>query len=124
MSNNRPMSPHLQIYKLPITGIISITHRITGICLTVGLSGLVLMLLQIKNGMLSYLKMQTLLHTLPVEIILIGFIYALMFHLCHGIRHLVWDIGKSFSRETLTRHAQWELFASFLLTVLTVWVLL
>lgn len=124
MSNNRPMSPHLQIYKLPITGIISITHRLTGVCLTVGLIGLVLMLVQIKNGMLSYLEMQTLLHTLPMEMILSGFIYALMFHLCHGVRHLFWDIGKSFSRETLTRYAQWELFASFLLTVLTAWVLL
>ena len=124
MSNNRPRSPHLQIYKLPITGIISITHRITGICLTVGLIGLVLMLVQIKNGMLSYLEMQTLLHTFPMEIIVIGFIYALMFHLCHGVRHLVWDIGKSFSRETLTQYAQWELSVSFLLTILTILVLL
>jgi succinate dehydrogenase / fumarate reductase cytochrome b subunit len=124
MSNNRPLSPHLQIYKLPITGIISISHRITGVCLTVGLIGLVLILVQIKNGMLSFLEIQNLLHTLPIEIMLSGFIYALMFHLCHGVRHLFWDIGKSFSRETLTRYAQWELFASSLLTILTVWVIL
>jgi succinate dehydrogenase / fumarate reductase cytochrome b subunit len=124
MSNNRPMSPHLQIYKLPITGIISITHRLTGICLTIGLIGLVLMLVQIKNGMLSYLEMQTLLHTLPMKMILSGFIYALMFHLCHGVRHLVWDIGKSFSRETFMRCALIELFVSSLLTVLTLMVIL
>ena len=124
MSNNRPLSPHLQIYKLPITGIISISHRITGVCLTMGLIGLVLMLVQIKNGMLSFLEMQSLLHTLPIKIILSGFIYALMFHLCHGVRHLFWDIGKSFSHETLTRYAQWELFASSLLTVLALMVIL
>jgi succinate dehydrogenase / fumarate reductase cytochrome b subunit len=124
MSNNRPLSPHLQIYRLPITGIISITHRMTGVCLTVGLIGLVLILVQIKNGMLSYLAMQTLLHVLPIQLILSGFIYALMFHLCHGVRHLFWDIGKSFSRETFTRYALIELFASSLLTVLTLMVIL
>jgi succinate dehydrogenase / fumarate reductase cytochrome b subunit len=124
MSNNRPLSPHLQIYRLPITGIISITHRMTGVFLTVGLIGLVLMLIQIKNGMLSYLEMQNLLHTLPMQLILSGFIYALMFHLCHGVRHLFWDIGKSFSRETFMRYALLELFASSLLTVLTLMVIL
>jgi succinate dehydrogenase / fumarate reductase cytochrome b subunit len=124
MSNNRPLSPHLQIYRLPITGIISITHRMTGVFLTVGLIGLVLMLIQIKNGMLSYLEMQNLLHTLPIQLILSGFIYALMFHLCHGVRHLFWDIGKSFSRETFMNYALLELFASSLLTVLTLMVIL
>jgi succinate dehydrogenase / fumarate reductase cytochrome b subunit len=124
MSNNRPLSPHLQIYRLPITGIISITHRMTGVCLTVGLIGLVLMLVQIKNGMLSYLELQTLLHALPIQLILSGFIYALMFHLCHGVRHLFWDLGKSFSRETFMRYALIELFASTLLTVLTLMVIL
>ncbi len=124
MSNNRPMSPHLQIYRLPITGIISITHRMTGVCLTIGLIGLFVILVQIKNGMLSYLEMQTLLHTIPMQIILSGFVYALMFHLCHGVRHLFWDIGKSFSRETFMRYALLELFASLLLTVLTLMVLL
>ncbi|MGB4499545.1 MAG: succinate dehydrogenase, cytochrome b556 subunit [Methylococcaceae bacterium] len=124
MSNNRPLSPHLQIYRLPITGIISITHRMTGVCLTVGLIGLVLMLVQIKNGMLSYLEMQNLLHTLPMQIILSGFIYALMFHLCHGVRHLFWDMGKSFARETFMNYALLELFASSLLTVLTLMVIL
>ncbi|MEN9596861.1 MAG: hypothetical protein RL236_1295 [Pseudomonadota bacterium] len=124
MSHNRPISPHLQIYKLPITGIISISHRLTGVFLIIGLIGLVVILIQIKNGMLSYLEMQNMLHSVPMKIMLGGFIYALMFHLCHGVRHLFWDIGKSFSRETLTRYAQWELFASFSLTILTLLVLL
>jgi succinate dehydrogenase / fumarate reductase cytochrome b subunit len=96
----------------------------TGVFLTVGLIGLVLMLIQIKNGMLSYLEMQNLFHTLPMQLILSGFIYALMFHLCHGVRHLFWDIGKSFSRETFMRYALLELFASSLLTVLTLMVIL
>lgn len=124
MSNDRPLSPHLQIYKLPITGIISITHRITGVFLTVGLISFVLILIQIKSGMLSYLNMQTLLHTALMEVILSGFVYALMFHLCHGIRHLIWDIGNSFSRDTLIRYALIEIFVAFFLTVLTLMVIL
>ncbi len=124
MSHNRPISPHLQIYRLPLTGLISISHRITGVLLTFGLIGVVFMLAQIQSGMLAYLQMQTLLHTLPMQLILSGFIYALMFHFCHGVRHLIWDAGQSFSRETLTRYALIELSLSLLLTFLTLMVLL
>ena len=124
MSNNRPLSPHLQIYSLPITGIISISHRLTGVFLAIGLVGFVFMLAQVKVGMLTFLEMQTLLQTMPMKLLLSGFIYALMFHLCHGVRHLIWDVGQSFSRETLTRYAQIELAASFVLTAFTLAVVL
>lgn len=124
MQNNRPLSPHLQIYSLPITGIISISHRLTGVFLAVGLVGFVLMLAQVKTGMLTYLEMQTLLQTVPMKLLLSGFIYALMFHLCHGVRHLIWDVGHSFSRDTLAHYAQIELFASFILTAFTLAIVL
>ncbi|MEI7839095.1 MAG: succinate dehydrogenase, cytochrome b556 subunit [Methylococcaceae bacterium] len=124
MSHDRPISPHLQIYRLPLTGLISISHRITGVLLTLGLIGSVFMLAQVKSGMLTYLEMQNLLHTLPMQMILSGFIYALMFHFCHGVRHLIWDIGQSFSRETLIHYALVELSLSLLLTLLTLMVLL
>lgn len=119
MANNRPLSPHLQIYKLPITGLISISHRITGIFLSVGLFGLIWLVMQVKSGMLDYLAMQTLLQSLPAKIVLVGFIFAFMFHLCHGTRHLIWDMGKTFNTETLTRFAQIELLISLFLTVST-----
>lgn len=124
MANNRPISPHLQIYKLPITGIISISHRLTGVFLIFGLIGFVGMIFQIKNGMLSFLEMQTALHTFPMQLVLSGFIYALFFHLCHGVRHLFWDFGSSFSREKLTQYALFEIFAALFLTVLTLVILL
>lgn len=124
MANNRPLSPHLQIYKLPLTGLISITHRITGIFLTLGLISVLWLISQVKSGMLDYLAMQTLLQTLPARLLLVGFIYALMFHLCHGVRHLLWDFGHSFSRENLTRYAQIELGLSLILTAMTLAVLL
>jgi len=124
MSHDRPISPHLQIYRLPLTGLISISHRITGVLLAFGLIGAVFMLAQIQSGMLAYLQMQNLLHTLLMQLILSCFIYALMFHFCHGVRHLIWDAGQSFSRETLTRFALIELSLSLLLTLLTLMVLL
>lgn len=124
MANNRPLSPHLQIYKLPITGLISITHRITGVLLVIGLIGVLWLISQVKTGMLDYLTMQTWLQMPFVRVIFAGFIYALIFHLCHGIRHLLWDFGHSFSRENLTRYAQIELGASLILTAITLAVLL
>lgn len=124
MANNRPLSPHLQIYKLPITGLISITHRITGVLLVIGLIGILWLISQVKTGMLDYLTMQTWLQMPFVRVIFAGFIYALIFHLCHGIRHLLWDFGHSFSRENLTRYAQIELGASLILTAITLAVLL
>lgn len=124
MANNRPLSPHLQIYKLPITGLISITHRMTGVFLIIGLMGVVWLIAQLKTGMLDYLAMQTLLQTPLFKLTLSGFIYALMFHLCHGVRHLIWDFGHSFSRENLTRYAQIELGASLILTAIILAVLL
>lgn len=124
MANNRPLSPHLQIYKLSITGLISITHRITGVFLATGLIGIIYLLSQIKSGMLDYLAMQTLLQTLPARLLLIGFVFAFVFHLCHGVRHLIWDTGHSFSRENLTRYAQMELNATFVLTAIVLAVIL
>lgn len=124
MANHRPLSPHLQIYKLPITGLISITHRITGVLLIFGLIGVLWLIAQVKTGMLDYLAMQTLLQTSIVKLMLSSFIYAFMFHLCHGIRHLLWDFGHSFSRENLTRYAQIELSVSLILTAIILAVLL
>ena len=124
MPHDRPISPHLQIYTLPITGIISICHRLTGVFLSIGLMGFVTILWQIRNGMLSYLQLQSVLQFFPVKLLIAGFIYALIFHLCHGIRHLIWDVGYSFSSEMLTRYALIEVIASLFLSIITLVVLL
>jgi succinate dehydrogenase / fumarate reductase cytochrome b subunit len=112
MPHNRPISPHLQIYKLPLTAIISISHRLTGVFLSAGLIGLVFIIGQITLGEENFNYMQTALHTIPCRILIIGFVYALMFHLCHGLRHLLWDAGQTFSREKLTYYALIELVIS------------
>jgi len=118
-NTNRPTSPHLQVYKLPLTGIISITHRMTGVMLSAGLILFVYIVSSVAGGATSYTAMQELMSVWLVKLIYWGFIYALFFHLCHGIRHLIWDAGKSFNRDTLNRYALVELGCSLVLTLLT-----
>lgn len=119
MSANRPLSPHLQVYRLPLTGLVSITHRITGVMLSVGLLLFVYVLAAIAAGEERYLAMQSFMALWVGQLIYWGFIYALFFHLCHGIRHLIWDVGKTFDRATLTGYALVELLVAAALTLTT-----
>lgn len=122
INTNRPTSPHLQVYRLPLTGIISITHRMTGIMLSAGLVLFVYVISALADGADSYAAMQEVMNLWLFKLVCWGFIYALFFHLCHGIRHLIWDAGNSFELETLNRYAMIELAASLALTLMTfVW---
>ncbi len=116
---NRPISPHLQIYKLPLTGIISISHRMTGMLLSAGLLLFVYLISAVAGGAESYATMQAVTTLWLIKLVYWGFVYALFFHCCHGVRHLIWDAGQSFELETLNRYAFIELIASLVLTVIT-----
>ena len=122
-NTNRPTSPHLQVYKLPLTGIISISHRMTGVLLSAGLIFFVYVVYAVAGGLNTYSAMQAVMSSWQVQLIYWGFIYALFFHLCHGVRHLIWDAGKSFDRDTLNRYAIIELGASLVLTLTTLIIL-
>lgn len=117
-NSNRPTSPHLQIYRLPLTGIISISHRITGVMLSVGLLFVVYILSAVSGGLDTYADMQSILDNWLVILMVWGFVYALFFHLCHGVRHLIWDAGETFAKETLDYYAKIELGAAFVLTLI------
>ena len=117
-NSNRPLSPHLQVYRLPLTGVISITHRMTGVILSMGMVLFVYMLFAIAAGQESYAAMQSFMSFWLFKMVYWGFIYALFFHLCHGIRHLIWDVGSSFDNATLDKFAVYELIASLALTLL------
>jgi len=122
MLANRPLSPHLQVYRLPLTGLISITHRLTGILLSLGLVFFSSLLAAIAMGEGPYQSMQAFMAPWYCQSIYWGFIYALFFHLCHGVRHLIWDIGNSFDKDTLTMFALVEIVVSVLLTATTFFV--
>ncbi len=119
MSANRPLSPHLQVYRLPLTGLVSITHRMTGVFLSMGLVLFVCVLFAIASGESAYSAMQAFMAFWLYKLVYWGFIYALFFHLVHGIRHLIWDVGKTFDHATLDKFAVYELIASASLTLMT-----
>ena len=94
--NGRPLSPHLQIYRWPITMAASITHRVTGIALAAGLVLLAWWLLATATGPDAYGLFARLASNVVGEIVLFGFLWSLAYHLLNGIRHLAWDIGYGF----------------------------
>ncbi|MBM4207310.1 MAG: succinate dehydrogenase, cytochrome b556 subunit [Gammaproteobacteria bacterium] len=118
----RPTSPHLQIYRLPLTGLISITHRITGVLLAAGIFLLMSVFYSLAQGEASYRNFQILAGYWLVKPVFWGIIFALFFHLCHGVRHLLWDLGKSFNPALLNLYATMELLCAAGLALLT-WLL-
>jgi succinate dehydrogenase / fumarate reductase cytochrome b subunit len=94
---NRPLSPHLQIYKPQITSILSISHRLAGIFLSLGLLAMFAFVLLLAMGQNYYEMWQYFSNSLVGELILMGWVVALSFHMFNGIRHLFWDYGLGLS---------------------------
>lgn len=117
--DQRPMSPHLQVYKLPLTAKLSILHRGTGAALFAGLTLMVLVLASAAGGAESWASMQAFLSSWFGKVVLFGFTLALYYHFCNGIRHLFWDIGKGLDLKDAKRSAMIVLGASVSLTILT-----
>lgn len=115
----RPLSPHLQVYRLPLVAIMSITHRITGIGLALGT---ILLAAWLGGGAYSpeaYAGMSAFLGSWLGYLLLFGWSVALYFHLCNGIRHLFWDIGRGFELVDAHRANGIVLAATVVLTVAT-----
>jgi succinate dehydrogenase / fumarate reductase cytochrome b subunit len=124
MSNTeRPLSPHLSIYRWPITMTISILHRITGVAMSIGLIVLAYWLLSISSGGAQYEQFATLMSTLLGRLCLIGWSFAFFLHLANGIRHLIWDIGRGFEIKQANASAWFVLLLAIALTAIF-WVLL
>lgn len=116
--SQRPLSPHLQIYRLQLTSVLSFTHRSTGIALLVGTLVLVYWLLAAASGAEAYAAAQQLLASWFGRIVLLGFSFALFFHLCNGIRHLFWDAGIGFELKTAYASGTAVIILSIVMTVL------
>jgi len=116
-SNNRPLSPHLQVYKPQLTTFMSITHRATGIALAVGTLMLVCWLIAAATGETAFNEVQAFLGSIVGPLLLLGWSFALFYHLCNGLRHLFWDAGKGFEIETAYMTGRIVIAASILLTI-------
>ena len=92
-SITRPLSPHLQVYRLPMTAKMSISHRITGVLLTIGLVLLAVWMIAAGLGEERYNQVMTLIDTPYTKYVFVAWAFALFYHMGNGIRHLFWDMG-------------------------------
>jgi succinate dehydrogenase / fumarate reductase cytochrome b subunit len=99
-SGDRPLSPHLQVYRPQLTSMLSILHRLTGIALAIGTLLLVGWLYAAASGPESYAGIQEFNGSILGRLLLLGWSFALFYHLCNGVRHLAWDSGWGFDLPT------------------------
>ena len=100
-TGERPLSPHLMIYRPQLTSVLSITHRLTGVALVAGTALLTWWLVAAALGPGAFEVVQAVLGHWLGRLVLLGWTYALFYHLCNGIRHLFWDAGYGFELPTL-----------------------
>jgi succinate dehydrogenase / fumarate reductase, cytochrome b subunit len=101
----RPLSPHLGIYRFMYTMATSIAHRITGVVLSVGLVVLIGWLFAAASGAEAYAEASALLSTGFVKLLVAAWLLAFCYHLCNGIRHLNWDLGRGLEKADARRSA-------------------
>ncbi len=118
-TRNRPVSPHLQVYRPQITSILSITHRITGVALCGGAVLLTYWLMSATYGAGAYADAQAILGSWFGRLVLFGVVFSLWFHLANGIRHLVWDTGRGLEMEQLRMSGLAVVAISVVLTLVT-----
>jgi succinate dehydrogenase / fumarate reductase cytochrome b subunit len=116
----RPLSPHLQIYRWPVTMATSIVHRITGVGLGAGIVIVAWWLIAAAMGPSEYTLFQSLAGGILGRLVLFGFTLALMYHLLNGVRHLVWDAGSGFALKSADASGVFVFIGAGVLTV-TAW---
>ena len=121
MSLNRPLSPHLSIHKLVLTATLSIFHRFTGICLSLGAVLLSIWIILIALGPAYYSKFQALSSFIGFKVFLFLWTLAIFYHLFNGIRYLFWSYGKMMELSTVYKSAYAVIVLSILSTLI-VWV--
>jgi succinate dehydrogenase / fumarate reductase cytochrome b subunit len=117
--SKHPTSPHLQIYRLPLTALLSITHRITGVLLAFGCVILVCLLAAAADGVATYEAIVPHLRSWYGQLFLVGLVFSLYLHFCNGIRHLIWDVGYGFELDTVDLTAKLAIVVAIGLTVAT-----
>ena len=99
--SSRPLSPHATIYSFPLNAVLSILHRITGVALAVGGVVVVWWLLAASVSRDYFEFVDGLMTTVLGDLVVLGCLAALSFHLCNGLRHLAWDAGAGFSNRNV-----------------------
>jgi succinate dehydrogenase / fumarate reductase cytochrome b subunit len=120
-TNNRPLSPHLQVYKPQLTSVLSIGHRITGVALSVGTLLLVAWIAGAAKGPDAFAIVSGFMRNPIGLLLLFGWSVALFYHLANGIRHLFWDAGYGYEIETAYRSG-WIVVAATVAMTALAWI--
>ena len=114
----RPLSPFMLglYYRVQLTSALSLLHRMTGVGLSVGAVLLVWWLAALASGPWAYASFATHLTAWYGQLLLLGWSWSLLYHLCNGIRHLMWDLGHGYSIPVAYRSGYAVVFVSVLLT--------
>ena len=118
----RPLSPHLSVYRLIPTMLMSIMHRITGVGLYFGMFLFAWWLFAAASGEAYFDWVNAFFGSFLGRLILFGYTWALIHHMLGGIRHLFWDVGKGLEKETATKMAYATIIGSIVLTVI-IWII-
>ena len=105
LASARPLSPHMTIYRWPVTMMTSITHRVTGVGLAVGAVILAWWLVSISNGPEGWQNFHAVSDTPLGLLVLFGLTWSLVYHFLNGIRHLAWDLGYGFDKRVAERNS-------------------
>src|SRR5471032_946613 len=119
--SNRPLSPHLQVYRPQLTSMLSILHRATGIALSVGALYLVIWVVFAAASPRTYALFQSFNVSIVGRIGLGGWLFCAFYHPCNGIRHLFWDAGYGFELKDAYRSG-WIVVGVSLVATLVSWV--
>ncbi|MDA9148549.1 succinate dehydrogenase, cytochrome b556 subunit [Alphaproteobacteria bacterium] len=124
MSRQRPLSPHLQIYKPQLTSLLSILHRATGVALSIGSVILVSWVVALSLGETAYSSYSMIINSWFGKLVLFGFTFGLFYHLSNGIRHLFWDAGYGYDLKVAYTSGSLVIISSLTLTIVTWFIVL
>ena len=116
----RPVSPHIQIYRPQLTSLLSILHRATGLFLVLGLIVICSWLVCVALGEESFRLFNSMGSTLVGKILSLGLVFSLVYHSFNGIRHLVWDFGYGFELKSVYLSGGIVFLLSIVVTLLIV----
>jgi succinate dehydrogenase / fumarate reductase cytochrome b subunit len=104
--HDRPLSPHLGIYRFMYTMTLSILHRISGVWMAFGLVALVAWLCGAAAGEGEYARTAAVLGSALGKILLLSWLAAYCYHFVNGLRHLAWDAGIGLEKGSARRSAR------------------
>lgn len=118
MENNRPLSPHIQIYRWHVSSLVSISHRITGIINILAISLICLWACSLLLGENNYEITKSFLNTVIGKFIILGITWSFSFQILSEIRHLIMDLGYGFELQTTKITGLLVIFGSIVLTII------